>query len=139
VPSEQPLDSIKELQRRTENEMLWQLSEAVTCTVTVQGWFRTGNELWWPGDKVFIYSPMCPLNQIMVIKAVTFSQDSVNGTETTLLLVQPWALHDTQQPLHPGMAPPVAASGPAQPGQQYPYPTYEIPPGETVLPGAPIT
>jgi prophage tail gpP-like protein len=94
TPSEQPVKNQQEVIDRAKNEALWHEGPTVELTVTVQGWFRDDINLWMPGDNVFVYSPMCPLNQLMKIKQVTFTQDNNSGTMTQLDLLQPWALKD---------------------------------------------
>jgi prophage tail gpP-like protein len=111
TPSEQPVKNVQEVIDRAKNEALWHEGPQIEAHVTVQGWFRDGTSLWWPGDNVFVYSPMCPLNMMMKIEQVTFTQDNDSGTETTLLLKQPWALkdntdHDVSQPSSATQAPP---------------------------------
>jgi prophage tail gpP-like protein len=95
TPAEQPVKSVQEMIDRAKNEALWHEGTTVEATITVQGWFRDDSNLWWPGDNVFVYSPMCPLNQMMKIQTVTFTQDNNSGTQTTLELKQPWALKDS--------------------------------------------
>lgn len=101
TPAEQPVKSVGELTDRAKNEALWHEGPVIEVTVTVQGWYRDDENIWWPGDNVFVYSPMCPLNMMMKIQTATFTQDNNNGTETTLELKQPWALKDNAQ-LNPG-------------------------------------
>jgi prophage tail gpP-like protein len=119
TPSEQPVKSIQEVLDRAKNEALWHEGPQIDLNVTVQGWFRDGENLWWPGDNVFVYSPMCPLNQIMKIQNVTFTQDNTGGTETLIEMVQPWALKDLVN-VNAGV--PNAPQAPQQtpPGQQLP-------------------
>lgn len=97
TPSEQPVKNVQEVIDRAKNEALWHEGPQIEATVTVQGWFRDETNLWWPGENVFVYSPMCPLNMMMKIQNVTFTQDNNSGTETTLDLKQPWALKDQGQ------------------------------------------
>ena len=98
TPSEQPIKSIQECIDRAKNEALWHEGPQIEATVTVQGWFRDQSNLWWPGENVFVYSPMCPLNMMMKIQNVTFTQDNNSGTQTQLFLKQPWALKDNAPP-----------------------------------------
>jgi prophage tail gpP-like protein len=95
TPAEQPVKSIAEVLARAKNEWLWHEGTLIEGTVTVQGWFRDKQNIWWPGDNVFVYSPMAPVNMMMKIQSATFTQDNANGTETTLELKQPWALKDS--------------------------------------------
>jgi prophage tail gpP-like protein len=94
TPSEQPVKQIQEVIDRAKNESVWHEGTKIEATVTVQGWFRDETTVWWPGDNVFVYSPMCPLNMMMTIQNVTFTQTPDGGTETELYLKQPWALLD---------------------------------------------
>ena len=101
TPAEQPVKSVGELTDRAKNEALWHEGPVIEVTVTVQGWYRDDENIWWPGDNVFVYSPMCPLNMMMKIQTATFTQDNNNGTETTLELKQPWALKDNAAKIQP--------------------------------------
>jgi prophage tail gpP-like protein len=117
TPSEQPVKNIQEVLDRAKNEALWHEGESIEVSITVQGWFRDDSNLWWPGDNVFVYSPMCPLNMMMKIHTVTFTQDNNSGTQTQLDLKQPWALKD-QGPLNVGApAPATEMPSQTQPGQ----------------------
>lgn len=104
TPSEQPVKTVQEVMDRAKNEALWHEGPQIDVTIVVQGWFRDDTNLWWPGDNVFVYSPMCPLNMMMKIQTVTFTQDSNSGTQTTLELKQPWALKDNA-PMNVGKTP----------------------------------
>jgi prophage tail gpP-like protein len=125
VPAEQPVSTQEELQRRANNEMKWNDTEQITCHITVQGWFRDLTSLWSPGDVVFVYSPMCPLYQQMGIQSATYTQDSVNGTETTLELVLPGKLNERAIPI---IQSPIGGDQSTPP---WPQPTqpYQLPPG----------
>jgi prophage tail gpP-like protein len=118
TPSEQPVKQIQEVIDRAKNEAVWHEGTKIEATVTVQGWFRDDVNVWWPGDNVFVYSPMCPLNMMMTIQDVTFTQTPQGGTETELYLKQPWALLDAT--VNPGGT--TASNLPAQtaPGQGIP-------------------
>ena len=117
TPAEQPLASQAEANMRAQAEMLWHEGPEIELTVTVQGWFRDPNNLWWPGDNVFVKSPMVPLNMLMKIQEVTFTQDNNSGTESTMLFKQPWALLDFPKynlapSTDPNAAPPVQTPSP---------------------------
>jgi prophage tail gpP-like protein len=122
TPAEQPVKSIQEVIDRAKNESLWHEGTKIEATITVQGWFRNDTDVWWPGDNVFVYSPMCPLNMMMKIQNVTFSQDNSGGTLTTLDLKQPWALLDTSAQTNVGTPNTTATPAPAPlpPGQAIP-------------------
>jgi prophage tail gpP-like protein len=94
VPSEQTVSTYQEALDRSNNERIWREGDHIDITVTVQGWFRDDTNLWWPGENVFIYSPMCPVNQMMKIKTCVYTQDNNSGTQTTMTLLEPWALND---------------------------------------------
>ena len=53
------------------------------------------------GENVFIYSPMCPVNQMMKIKTCVYTQDNNSGTQTTMTLLEPWALNDRAMNTNP--------------------------------------
>jgi prophage tail gpP-like protein len=130
TPSEQPVKSQQEVCDRAKNEALWREGPQIEATVTVQGWFRDESNIWWPGDNVFVYSPMCPLNMMMKIQTVTFTQDNNEGTQTVLELKQPWALKDTAPAdVRPPSAPPPTPE--SKTGNQ---PTDKTKPGEEIKP-----
>jgi prophage tail gpP-like protein len=120
TPAEQPVKSVQELLDRAHNESIWHEYMQIEATVVVQGWFRDDSTLWWPLDNVFVWSPMCPLKQVMKIQHVTFEQNNNGGTFTTLDLVQPWALKDRGQ-YNPTNDPNIpSAPGAIPPGQNIP-------------------
>ena len=90
--SEQMVTSVAEVQKRVDSERIWHDDTEVQATITVQGWLRDNTHLWKTGEHVFVRSPMAMLNQALGIQDVTFTQDSNNGTETTLDLVLPGLL-----------------------------------------------
>jgi prophage tail gpP-like protein len=94
VPAEQPVKSKAEADDRAMNEAIWHEAPIIDVTIFVQGWLRDGYNLWLPGDKVYVYSPMCPLDMVMKIYKVTFTQDSNGGTQTQLDLQPPWGWKD---------------------------------------------
>lgn len=94
VPAEHPV-TMDQLIKRAHNEAVWSEADKITATITVQGWLQGGTfELWHAGDVVYVYSPMAMLNMVLKIAVVTFTQDSKNGTVTTMNLVRPAALKD---------------------------------------------
>jgi prophage tail gpP-like protein len=83
----------------------------VRIFITVSGWYRTANRLWWPFDEVNVFSPLIPMESMMTIQAVTFKQDMQNGTETEIELRFPWGLNSTTpvgKITGPGGTPPAA-------------------------------
>jgi prophage tail gpP-like protein len=92
VPMETPPADQGEVFKRANYERMWKDGSLINCTIVVQGWLRAGRALWNAGDQVHVYSPMAMLDQPMAIQNCTFSQDSRQGTITTLDLVNPEAL-----------------------------------------------
>jgi hypothetical protein len=71
----------------------------IEVTVVLYGWFTSSGALWAQcvGQDVVFTSPMTTLvYERLSIKTVTCTQDSESGTRTTLELVAPWYLNDTQ-------------------------------------------
>lgn len=94
--AEQPVKTQAEVQSRARNESIWHDYTQVQATIITQGWLSDGVTLWHAGDKVFVNSPMAMLNNDMKIQNCTFTQDSNNGTQTTLDVVMPGLLRDTE-------------------------------------------
>jgi prophage tail gpP-like protein len=95
TPAEQPVWSKGEVCDRAKNEAIWRQGTEIHATVTVQGWLRSGKKLWQAGDDVHLKSPMLILDNVLKIQTATFTQDRESGTLTTLELVPPWLLKDT--------------------------------------------
>jgi prophage tail gpP-like protein len=111
VPSESTVWGRGELVDRAKWEAIWQSSDQVRIFITVSGWYRTANRLWWPFDEVNVFSPLIPMESMMTIQAVTFKQDMQNGTETEIELRFPWGLNSTTpvgKITGPGGTPPAA-------------------------------
>jgi prophage tail gpP-like protein len=93
ISMEQPVRTTKEVETRATNEQMFAASQELQATVTVQGWqpggAQGGGELWQPGKKVKVSSPMAMLDEQLSIQQVTFTQDNQTGSLTTLVLVQP--------------------------------------------------
>ena len=68
--------------------------EQIKVEAVLQGWFngggpkggRTRGKLWRPWNSVFVKSPMLIMNETLICKSVTFTQDDKSGTRTTLEL-----------------------------------------------------
>lgn len=60
--------------------------EQIKVEVVVQGWFTSGGKLWRPYQKVHVRSPMLIMDQALICKSATFTQDDKSGTRTTLEL-----------------------------------------------------
>lgn len=114
---EHPVWSLAEVEKRVENDKMWNEDlTKIDATITVYGWFRplpttmasiarqklgptTGHTLWQAGDEVVVHSPMAMLrNETLKIKTVTWMQDSTNGTQTILNLVNPAGLNGLPVP-----------------------------------------
>jgi prophage tail gpP-like protein len=95
VPAEQPVWNQSEIVQRALNERIWSIYTILRATVVVYGWLKPNGALWRAGEKVIVYSPMAMLKDVpMKIQNVTYTQDSKDGTLTTLELVQPELLRD---------------------------------------------
>lgn len=67
----------------------------VQCSIVVQGWLRPDGKLWDVCDNISVISPSAFLSddvQTLGVQSVNYSQDSDNGTTTTLNCVLPNAL-----------------------------------------------
>jgi prophage tail gpP-like protein len=93
TPIEHPVYTDKEVETRCNMEQMWHEGQDIQVTVTVQGWFTQGGELWEAGTEVNFKSPMAMINDVLKIQVVTFTQDVKSGSLTTLLLVAPWGLN----------------------------------------------
>src|SRR5262245_5224523 len=71
------------LKNRQKFEAKISADTEVTVTITQLGWQRPTGGLWRPWDTVFVDSPMLIMNEMLVVKAVTFTQDNQNGTRAT--------------------------------------------------------
>jgi prophage tail gpP-like protein len=68
--------------------------EQIKVEAVLQGWFngggprggRTSGVLWRPWNQVHVKSPMLIMNESLICKSVTFTQDDKSGTRTTLEL-----------------------------------------------------
>jgi prophage tail gpP-like protein len=94
TPIEHPAEK-PELDLRANHEYDFN-EKKVEANVTVQGWFNSVSGMRWdPGQDVYVKSPMALLDMLMVIEAVTFTQDSRSGSLTVLKCVAPWNWNDT--------------------------------------------
>jgi prophage tail gpP-like protein len=75
----------------------------ISVTISVNGWQKPGGGLWWPHDFVWVDSPMLIMKRDLIIKAVTFTQDSSGGTQTALDLVNPPNLGQGRTPFTGGL------------------------------------
>jgi prophage tail gpP-like protein len=94
TPAEQPLPP-NLLHLRAQNEAKWLEGTLIEVVIVVQGWFRPdGTGLWTVGDLVDVYSPSAMITEVLGVQTVTFTQDSTQGTQTSLELVAPWKLNN---------------------------------------------
>jgi prophage tail gpP-like protein len=78
--------SLYDLQKRVQFEVNWRETEAITAEITVHGWLNDSGTLWKVLDQAYVKSPMLLIDQVLIISAVTFMQDSAQGTRTLLEL-----------------------------------------------------
>jgi prophage tail gpP-like protein len=80
-------------QNRANHHKNRQQGESVTASIRTQSWFDDNGQLWIANGLVFVYSPMLKLNQQMLIKSVSLTQDAKDdgGSFATLSLVLPQA------------------------------------------------
>lgn len=99
--SEHPGDS-DDMVHRANLEAARSTWPCVECQITVVGWFNPDGSLWDVTDHITVLSPMLFPNDsgsmTLGVQAVTYGQDSQNGTTTTLDLVLPQLLTSTPDP-----------------------------------------
>lgn len=83
----------QDLSQRVNHEAAVAAWPTVRLGVTVVGWLNPTGDLWWPVQNVSIYSPSAfPTDEALFtlgIQSCTYTQDAMNGTETTMELVRP--------------------------------------------------
>jgi prophage tail gpP-like protein len=89
TPSEQPVWTEAELQKRAESEALWHEGAVIEANITVQGWKKPSGDLWRVGEVYKVISAMIALNEPLACETATFTQDRSAGTLTTLKMVRP--------------------------------------------------
>ena len=89
--SEHPGDA-QDLAQRVNHEAVKAAWPTIRLGVTVVGWLRPDGELWAPVDNVSVFSPSAfPTESVyfgLGIQSLTYTQDAVNGTETTMELLR---------------------------------------------------
>jgi len=81
-----------QMKMRTQYEGQKIDEDAIWVTVTVQGWLMNGGLYGPPGSQMTVNSPMLMMQgKSLMAKAITFTQDSFEGTRTTIELVNPAA------------------------------------------------
>jgi prophage tail gpP-like protein len=99
IPSELPTASRTQLQGRTQTENGWETKDEVTVFATVYGWLMSNGQLWKHNTRYSVKSPMLVMDgrTPLLAKSVTFTQDSSEGTRTTLELMNEPALGHVPQ------------------------------------------
>jgi len=92
IPSELPTADVNHLKGRAQTEGGWLAEDQITVFATVYGWLRPSGGLWDRNQTVHVKSPMLIMDQDLQAKSVTFTQDSSEGTRTTLELCNKNAL-----------------------------------------------
>lgn len=92
IPMELPTADKKHMEGRTSTERNWQAEDQITVFITVYGWLKPSGGLWERNQTVHVTSPMLIMDMDLTAKSVTFTQDSSEGTRTTLELCNPAAL-----------------------------------------------
>lgn len=87
----------EDLAQRIDREQAQRIGTSVQISIVVKGWLKPGGkELWKEGEMISVRSPsifpMKDPTMKLAVQAVTFAQDSVRGSTTTLDLVLPEAL-----------------------------------------------
>jgi prophage tail gpP-like protein len=59
----------------------------ISVTIVHLGFQRPSGGLWQPGQIAYVHSPMLIMDRQLLLKAVTYSQDSSGGSTATLELV----------------------------------------------------
>lgn len=77
-------------QKRADHHKNRQQGESVSASIKTQSWFDSGGQLWIANALVFVMSPTLKLNQQMLIKSVSLTQDK-GGSFAQLSLVLPQA------------------------------------------------
>jgi|SRR5215472_5785434 len=78
---------IPDMRDRNSQEDWKRNLESIQLFITVQGWLKPSGGLWEIMMQVYVRSPMLIMDQSLLCKTVTFTQDSQSGTRTTLELV----------------------------------------------------
>jgi prophage tail gpP-like protein len=75
-----------DLQHRVDFEMHIRSIDLIDADISVYGWLTNGNsgELWREGISVYVKTAMGMLDTTLFVQAVTYTQDSENGTMTML-------------------------------------------------------
>src|SRR5262252_7610621 len=94
VPIEHPVKSQHEVDLRAYKEARWS-GVRIDADIVVYGWLDPTGKLWQVGTEVQLDSPMVPIDQLLSIETVTFTQDSTSGTRTSLHLIEPWRNNTT--------------------------------------------
>jgi prophage tail gpP-like protein len=106
----------EDLKDRVDREQAQRIGTSVQCGVTVQGWLKPGGKgLWQIGEILSVKAPSLFPNpggtQKLAVQTITFAQDAVRGTTTTLNLILPQALSAKFLPGPGGGAPNLLSPG----------------------------
>jgi prophage tail gpP-like protein len=77
--------------KRAKHHKNRQQGESVTASIKTQSWFDGGGQLWKANALVYVKSRILKLDQQMLIKSVSLTQDSPGGSHAQLSLVLPQA------------------------------------------------
>jgi prophage tail gpP-like protein len=77
---------------RARNEMSTAQGRSITATVTCTGFYGPDGKLWKPLQQIYCKFPTVHLDQTMAIKAITWSKEAKQRTDSTLELVDPVAV-----------------------------------------------
>lgn len=78
-------------QKRAKHHKNRQQGESVTASIKTQSWFDSAGQLWIANGLVYVKSRILKLDQQMLIKSVSLTQDDQSGSFAQLSLVLPQA------------------------------------------------
>ncbi len=79
--------------KRCEWECASRSGESTKAQVKIVDWFRSPGQLWMPGDRALVVSPMLAINRVLAVENVSHHQSDRGGTTTDLSLVPVEALN----------------------------------------------
>lgn len=77
------------LKKHAEWHKVRSIGASLQATIVVRGFRDDGGQPWKPGHLAFVHAPWLKLEQDMAISRVEFRQNSIEGTVSELLLVDP--------------------------------------------------
>jgi prophage tail gpP-like protein len=94
IPMEAPLIDPEHMKGRIGTERKFNAEDQITVFAKVYGWLRPSDgKLWYRDQIVHCKSPMLIMDQDLIAKSVTFTQDNQSGTTTVLELCNELALN----------------------------------------------